>query len=100
VSDHLNLFTAFARPCAFLWVGTLSILGRFLDAAGPANGFGIRGRTLGRLCAVTALLIGFWLLYRARAVEALADTAGVTTVAPNAEKPATAVPGGPRRGTG
>jgi hypothetical protein len=95
VSDHLSGFAILARPCAFLCVGTLSILGRFLHATGPADGFGIRGRALGRLCAITGLLIGLWLLYLAHVEEAFADVAGVITLAPNAETPAAAVPGGP-----
>jgi hypothetical protein len=82
VSDHLNLFTAFARPGGFLCVGTLSILGRFLDVSGAADGFGIRGRALGRLCAVTGLLIGLWLLCLAHAEEA--------RVAATSQRPGTA----------
>jgi hypothetical protein len=93
VSDHLSCFTTLAGPGAFVCVGALSILGRFLDAAGPADGFGIRERALGRLCGITGLLIGLWLLFLAQAV-AVPDWDGVTTLAPNAEKPATAVPGG------
>jgi hypothetical protein len=96
VSDHVNLFAALARPGAFLCVGTLSILGRFLDAGGAGDGFGIRGRALGRLCAITGLLVGLWLLYLAHVEEAFADVAGVSTLALDAEKPASALPGGPR----
>jgi hypothetical protein len=99
VSDHLSCFTTLARPGAFLCMGALSILGRFLDASGAADGFGIRGRARGRrLSAITGLLIGLWLLYRAEAVAALPDTASVITLAPNAEKPAAGSAGRARRG--
>jgi hypothetical protein len=94
VSDHLSCFTTLAWPGAFLCVGTLSIFGRFLDAADPVYGWGIRGRALGRMCAIVGLLIGLWLLCLAQA-KALPDTAGVITLAPDAEKPASALPGGP-----
>jgi hypothetical protein len=96
VLEHLSSFATLARPGAFLCVGTLSILGRFLGTAGIADGFGIRGRALGRLCAVTGLLIGLWLLYLAQVVEALPDAAVISILAPDAEKPAASVPGGPK----
>jgi hypothetical protein len=95
VSDHLSCLATLARPGAFLCVGTLSVLARFLDAGGSANGFVIRRRALGRLCAIAGLLIGLWLLYLAQASGALPDAASVSTLAPDAEKPAAALPGGP-----
>jgi hypothetical protein len=98
VTDHLNSFTAFARPGAFVCVGALSALGRILDAGGFADGFDIRGRAVGRVCATIGLLIGLWLLYLAQG--ALPDAADLTMLAPTAEKPAAAVPGGPGRGIG
>jgi hypothetical protein len=98
VSYHLSFFSGAARPSAFLCVGALSVLGRFLEAGGPADALGVRGRALGRLCATIGLLIGLWLLCLAQPLQGCTYEAAYNTLAPNAEKPAAAEAGRARRG--